>query len=200
MTQQYVVTERGANRIKMGKDYLSAGDVVDAAGWANLPSYLSRGLLAPIVLTRAAQDGETAPPDPPLEPTDILAAVEAGELNASEALERELRLPEPRADLVRQLVMREVADKSVDKSADTGGQEPPPASEKAADKKPRKKPQPTPLPEGFPGKHALEGAQFTTLEQVRTLSFDELRAVPGIGEVTARNIMTALAAPPTEEE
>jgi len=48
------------------------------------------------------------------------------------------------------------------------------------------------LPDDFPGREYLAAAGYTTVYQVKALTFDDLTALPGIGRATARRIMSAI--------
>lgn len=50
----------------------------------------------------------------------------------------------------------------------------------------------TPLPDNFPGRFALQDAGITTVEAV-PYDGDELMKIPGIGKVTANQILTWLS-------
>lgn len=52
----------------------------------------------------------------------------------------------------------------------------------------------TQLPENFPGREPLATANITTVEQVRGMSDEGLRAVKGVGDKTIADMRVALAA------
>lgn len=50
---------------------------------------------------------------------------------------------------------------------------------------------PTPLPEDFPARQALEAAGRATVESLAGLTVENLTAVKGVGEATAKQILAA---------
>lgn len=99
------------------------------------------------------------------------------------------------AAIAKRMAERRPAEEGRGLTVENGGKAgPKPASApKGAEGTPEGTEPGTPLPEDFPGGEELRAEGFTTVEQVKALSVDELDAVRGIGPATAKAIQEALA-------